>query len=115
MCLDQKASLMILVGFNYIPTTIKFDLEFKNANTFYIQAKRGLSDVQSLGFMIVALHKIDSQMGFAFQKKKALRSVANTFVGKRLKSLLPVDINLPDQNFVVAGAAESMPTQTLTL
>jgi hypothetical protein len=51
---------MILIGFNYIPTTIKFDMEFKNVNSFFIYPKKGIRDIEMIGCMIVALQKIDS-------------------------------------------------------
>lgn len=110
LCLDQKASLMILIGFNYIPTTIKFDMEFKNVNSFFIYPKKGIRDIEMIGCMIVALQKIDSQMGFAFEKKKALQSVNNR-ITNRIQNLAPLDITLPSFPDQISGGLNQKSTE----
>lgn len=84
-CQDKRANLTVFVGYNFIPGTLKFDLEIEDETSFFLDGGKRPHRVRRVGFMIVANEDLNSDMGCAFRRKKQRQMMKDLQYGDHLR------------------------------
>jgi hypothetical protein len=71
LCLDKRADIDVLIGYDFVPTASEFDEKHFKKN-FYIQGKKNV-DFTYVGIMVIAHTSMNSKIGCAFNYLKARR------------------------------------------